>query len=121
MQITRHTDGTTTERSGEALFQGNVWGRTLAGAPESEHLNAAIVNFAPGARTRMHQHTHDQLLYIVHGIGKVGTASEEYTVGVGDMVVVPAREDHWHGAGDTGSPMAHLTITLAESQTTITD
>ncbi len=121
MQITKHTEGAMGERTGEALFQGSVWARTLAGAPESTDFTAAIVTFAAGARTRMHQHSGDQLLYIVHGVGQVGTTDATHLVGAGDMVVIPAHEDHWHGAGDTGSPMGHLTVTRGDSQTTISD
>lgn len=121
MQVTRHTEGMLQERTGESLFLGSVWGRGLVAPPASADFTAAIVTFAAGARTRLHRHTSDQLLYIVHGIGKVGTPAEEHLVGAGDTVVIPAHEDHWHGAGDTGSPMAHLTVTRAGSETTITD
>ena len=44
---------------------------------------------------------------------------ERLKVRVGDAVLIPAGEDHWHGAGDTGSPMSHLTVMQAGSQTTL--
>ena len=64
-------------------------------------------------------HTGDQLLYIVSGIGKVGDADGEHVVSAGDTVIIPANTDHWHGAGDTGSPMSHLTVQRSDSQTTV--
>ena len=39
---------------------------------------------------------------------------------MGDFALVPAGEDHWHGAGDTGSPMSHITVTAADSETEVT-
>lgn len=118
MEILRASEGETVERTGAPIFDGQVFGRTL---PASEHLNAAIVSFAAGARTKLHRHTSDQLLYIVSGIGGVGDASGEHVVSVGDTILIPANTDHWHGAGDTGSPMSHLTVQAAGSETTVLD
>ncbi|MEI6666376.1 MAG: cupin domain-containing protein [Chloroflexota bacterium] len=118
MHVVRSTDGDTTDRTGSAIFDGTVHGHALSEG-RSEQINAAIVHFSPGAKTRMHRHASDQLLYIVAGIGKVGANGEEHTVGAGDFVVIPAGEDHWHGAGDTGSPMSHLTITLPGGETIV--
>jgi quercetin dioxygenase-like cupin family protein len=111
MKVIRATEGSAVDRTGAAIFEGQVTGRTLLVEGDSSDFNAAIVQFSPGARTRLHRHASDQLLYIVAGIGQVGTAAATHTVGVGDLVIVPAGEDHWHGAGGTGHPMAHLTIT----------
>ena len=118
MKIMRASEGETSERTGAPIFEGQVHGRSL---PPSEHLNAAIVSFAAGARTKLHRHTSDQLLYIVAGIGKVGDADGEHVVSVGDTILIPANTDHWHGAGDTGSPMSHLTVQRAGSETTVVD
>lgn len=116
MKILRAAEGDNTDRTGNPIFEGQV---TLRGLPESDHFSAAVVSFAPGARTVVHRHTSDQLLYIVSGIGKVGDADGEHVVAVGDTVLIPANTDHWHGAGDTGSPMAHVTVQRSDSQTTL--
>lgn len=116
MEILRASQGTTVERTGAPIFEGQVHGRAL---PESEHLTAAIVSFAAGARTKLHHHTSDQLLYIVAGIGNVGDTDGEHLVAAGDTVLIPAGTNHWHGAGDTGSPMSHLTVQRAGSETTV--
>ena len=83
-------------------------------------MSFGIVQFAAGARTRPHRHTSDQLLYVVAGIGKVGAGGEEHVISAGDFVRIPAGEDHWHGAADTGSPMSHITIMLDDSVSTVT-
>lgn len=118
MKILRASEGETNERTGAPIFEGQVHGRSL---PESEHLQAAVVSFAAGARTKMHRHTSDQLLYIVSGIGKVGDAEGDHVVSAGDTVLIPANTDHWHGAGDTGAPMSHLTVQQKGSETTVLD
>lgn len=119
MKVIRSTEGEAVDRTGQAIFEGQVTGRTMLEVNDSADFNAAIVQFSPGARTRLHRHASDQLLYIVAGIGQVGTLAEAHRVGVGDLVIIPAGEDHWHGAGDTGHPMAHLTITRPTTEETI--
>lgn len=122
MQVIRAAEGDTTERTGAAIFTGGpVWGRALAGgsADAGGEFSASVVSFSAGARTHLHRHSSEQLLYVVQGIGKVGTRAEEQVITIGDFVVIPAHEDHWHGAGDTGSPMSHLTITRSGSETEV--
>ena len=121
MRIIRASEGETVDRSDAAIFRGGaVWGRALATADAGSEMNASVVNFAPGARTMLHRHTSDQLLYVVSGIGQVGDAIAQQIVSTGDTILIPANTDHWHGAGDTGSPMSHLTVTRAGSETTLT-
>lgn len=121
MYIQRADEGATIERSDAPIFEGGqVWGRALTGGA-SDMISASIVSFAAGARTRMHRHTSDQILYVVAGIGQVGDADGDHTIALGDTVVIPAGTDHWHGAGDTGSPMSHLTIMRTDSETTVLD
>ncbi|MCY3883047.1 MAG: cupin domain-containing protein [Chloroflexi bacterium] len=121
LHILKSDDGETIERTELSIFEGGqVWGRSLSGAA-SEEVTMSVVNFAPGARAGWHRHTADQLLYVVSGIGKVGDREGEHIVSAGDCAVVPAGEDHWHGAHDTGSPMAHLTVMKAGSETTVLD
>ena len=49
------------------------------------------------------------------------TSTSERVISVGDCAVIPAAEEHWHGAADTGSPMSHLAITQAGSVTEVVD
>lgn len=116
MRVIKASEGSSEERTGQAIFEGQVWGRGLS---SEGHLGASIVQFAAGARTRMHTHTSDQLLYVVSGIGKVGTNEGEQVIATGDVALIPAGEAHWHGAGDTGSPMSHLTVMRGDSETEV--
>jgi quercetin dioxygenase-like cupin family protein len=79
------------------------------------------VQFAAGGRTRPHRHSGDQVLYVTSGIGRVGAGAEEHAVASGDCVVIPAGEVHWHGAGDSGSPMSHIQVQPAGSETTVVE
>lgn len=117
MRVIKASEGASEERTGQPIFEGEVWARSLAGG--DGHLSASIVQFTVGARTRMHTHTSDQLLYVVAGIGKVGTADAEQVIATGDVAMIPAGEPHWHGAGDSGSPMSHLTVMRTDSQTEV--
>ncbi|MPZ99622.1 MAG: cupin domain-containing protein [Dehalococcoidia bacterium] len=120
IQVTKSDEGNSQDRSGQPIFEGGtVHGRELIPGGRSDHLSATVVQFGPGARTRPHTHTSDQLLYIVAGIGKVGDTEGEHVVSVGDSVLIPAGTEHWHGAGDTTSPMSHVTIMRSDSQTTV--
>jgi quercetin dioxygenase-like cupin family protein len=119
MQVIRSDEGETTERTGQAIFRGQVWGRNLTSSEEGAQLNSTVVHFAVGARTNLHTHSGDQFLYVISGMGKVGTTEDEHVVTTGDTILIPAGEPHWHGAADTGSPMAHLTVQHASSQTEV--
>ena len=121
LQVLKSDDGETIERTDAAIFEGGqVWGRALTGSA-STHINVQVVQFGPGGRAGWHRHTSDQVLYVVAGIGKVGDREGEHVISAGDCAVVPAGEDHWHGAHDTGSPMSHLSIMQAGSETTVLD
>ena len=122
VEVIRSSEGETTESTPAAIFEGGqVWARRLAGGDtgRGQHMSFGIVQFGAGARTRTHRHSSDQLLYVVAGIGKVGTADGEQVISAGDFVLVPAGEDHWHGAADTGSPMSHITVTAIDSVTEV--
>jgi len=96
---------------------GDVSRQTPFPADDLSSLNFGIVSFGAGARNKMHRHTSDQILIVTEGTGVVATNEEEKTVTAGDVILIPAGEDHWHGApGDT--PMAHITIQAKGSQTT---
>lgn len=122
IRVTKSDAGETVERTGEPIFEGGaVWARPLAGPGSSSDLSVTLVQFGAGARAGWHRHSSDQVLYVVAGIGKVGDRDREHIVSAGDCVVVPAGAEHWHGAHDTGSPMSHLAITPAGTETTVLD
>ena len=86
----------------EAWFTGAVWVESVVEpsvlGPEAS-LQAALVTFAPGARTAWHTHPRGQTLYVVSGVGWAQKEGEPaYAIQAGDVVVIPAGENHWHGA-----------------------
>ncbi len=117
IEVLRSNEGESVNRTGDAIFIGEVRARNLAG--DSKDISASIVQFNPGARTKMHRHESDQMLLVLSGIGKVGDAVGEHVIGTGDSATITAGHDHWHGAGDTGSPMSHLSVLRGGSQSTV--
>lgn len=94
--------------------------QTIFQPGESNNFNFGIVTFEAGSRNKFHKHSGDQILIITEGTGKVATDHQVATVTQGDVVLIPAGENHWHGAPDR-TAMAHITITVAGSQTTQTE
>ena len=88
---------------------GEVEARFLIGPDTAKELGFGIIKFAPGARTKFHTHTSEQVLYCIEGKGIVATEDEEVVVTAGTVVLFPAGENHWHGATKDSS-FAHVTI-----------
>ena len=97
-----------------------VWRQSILQPDDSNNFNFAIVSFDAGSRNKFHKHSGDQILIITEGTGKVATDTEVVEVSQGDVVVIPAGENHWHGAPDHSS-MAHITVTVKGSQTEQTE
>jgi quercetin dioxygenase-like cupin family protein len=84
---------------------------------DSKDLRLGIVNFGKGVRNKFHTHDGDQVLIITAGKGIVATEREEKLVTVGEIVLFPAGEKHWHGA-TKDSEFSHITITKLGAKTT---
>ena len=108
------------EMTGGLMTGTQVYRQSILQTGESSNFNFAIVKFSAGSRNKFHKHSGDQILVITEGTGKVATDNETLTVTEGDVVLIPARENHWHGAPDS-TAMAHITITVAGSQTEQTE
>jgi quercetin dioxygenase-like cupin family protein len=122
VHILKSDEGESIERTGEPIFGGGqVFARRLLPEGQSRDFDATLVQFGPGARTRLHRHTSDQVLYVVSGIGKVGDPSGERVVSAGDTALIPHDTDHWHGAADTTSPMSHISFLSRDNQTTLSE
>lgn len=95
-------------------FTGPTGLRDLFPVDELYPLSVLFARFEAGSRNAWHWHEGGQLLYVTEGEGYVQTRGEPPRgIRAGDVVVCPAREEHWHGAGPD-SPMAHLAVTLGE-------
>lgn len=82
----------------------------------AEETAVAIVTFPPGARTKMHVHNHEQILYILGGKGIVANEQEEHIATPGTILLIPAGEKHWHGATEE-SGFSHLYIFNSKTET----
>jgi quercetin dioxygenase-like cupin family protein len=99
------------------LFTGAPVYRQAPFSPEeTSSFTFGIVSFGAGSRNKFHQHTSDQILIITEGTGTVATDDEERTVTAGDVVLIPAGENHWHGAPGS-TPMSHISIQAKGSTT----
>ncbi len=97
-----------------------VYRQGILQGDDSNNFNFGIVSFDAGSRNKFHKHSGDQILIITEGTGKVATDNEVVIVSEGDVILIPAGENHWHGAPDDTS-MAHITVTVKGSQTEQTE
>jgi quercetin dioxygenase-like cupin family protein len=93
--------------AGNQYFVGEVKVQEIV--PSSEGLDIILVRFSPGARTYLHSHSVPQVLHCVEGRGILATKGEQNLVEPGDIVHVPAGEEHWHGA-TADSHFVHLSV-----------
>ncbi len=91
-------------------FTGPVEMRRVVDLQNREGMSVSLVRFEDGARTNWHIHPGEQILLLVEGQGRVGTATEEFAVSPGDVVYCAPNERHWHGA-QPGQQMAHFSVT----------
>ncbi len=98
------------KESTSAIFRGKVHTQRLIDEKVAKELQINIVNFSPGARTVLHTHTTEQVLYVIGGKGILATENEEHMVTPGAIICVPPGELHWHGATKDTS-FSHISIT----------
>jgi quercetin dioxygenase-like cupin family protein len=91
-------------------FTGTVRIDSLFQANDPARAVGASVTFEPPARTAWHTHPLGQILIVTAGRGLVqcwdGPVEE---IRPGDVVRIPPREKHWHGATAT-TAMTHIAI-----------
>ena len=83
----------------------------------AEEIKAAIATFPAGARTKMHIHDHEQVLYILSGKGIVANEQEKHIAMPGMIFLISAGEKHWHGATQESS-FSHLYVYNVKTETT---
>ncbi len=98
------------DASTEPIFIGQVHTQALLEEEfKSNKLQIVNVKFTKGARNKFHTHTEKQILFIIEGKGVIADRQKEYALAPGMAVVIPAGEEHWHGAVK-GSNFAHLSM-----------
>ena len=85
--------------------------------PDSKEYNVNVVNFGMGVRNKFHAHDSEQILIVTSGKGMIVTETEKKVITVGDIVIIPAGEKHWHGATED-SEFSHIFVSRLESQLT---
>lgn len=103
-------------------FDGKVEIKKMVTDATSKEVEAYLVTFSNGARTKLHYHETDQILIATAGKGTVaiqsrvemqdGTAKigmEEHPLEEGGFVCVPAHVWHWHGA-QKGQDFSHIQV-----------
>jgi quercetin dioxygenase-like cupin family protein len=85
--------------------------------PESKEYNVNVVNFGKGVRNKFHAHDSEQILVVTFGKGIIATETEEKVITVGDVVIIPAGEKHWHGA-TRDSKFSHIYVSRLGSKLT---
>ena len=88
---------------------GNVNRQVLIDEKIAQQLKVMMISFSPGARTKFHTHTFEQVLYVTEGKGVVATEKEEHVVTPGVIAYIPVGERHWHGATEDTS-FSHISI-----------
>ncbi len=108
MKVVRTGDIEAREETTNRIFKGKVSIQRIIGEVE-EDFRVIMVNFSPGAVNVFHTHTFDQVLYVTEGTGIVATEKEEVTVTPGTIILIPAGENHWHGA-TKDSAFSHIAV-----------
>ena len=104
--------GVPTEERGPT-FTGREWADPVLGAGDGVMVNNVF--FEPGARTHWHTHDVAQVLSVVAGEGRVQSRDGSgTTIGAGDVVHIPAGEEHWHGAAPA-SYLLHLAVSVGQT------
>ena len=91
-------------------FTGAVQVDQVFPAKGRSRVSGGVVTFQPGARSAWHTHPLGQILIVTEGVGRVqawGGPIQE--IRAGDVVRIPPRVKHWHGASPT-TAMTHMAI-----------
>lgn len=101
-----------------ANFTGAAWLNMLSVRPGYD-CNVYNVTFAPGTRNDWHLHAVGQILLCTEGEGWYQEKGEPARrLRPGDVVNIPARTMHWHGA-TAKSRFTHVGITPKASENTV--
>ena len=97
-----------------ARFTGPASGHVLLVNEEPNRVAVSMVHFEPGSRNHWHAHSGGQLLHVVKGSGYVqARGGPLQAIAEGDSISAAPGEQHWHGAGRSGS-MAHVAVTIGQ-------
>jgi len=79
----------------------------------TEEIRVRLVRFEPGARTRPHRHSRDQLLCFLDDPGIVALAGgTDQRIEAGEYVLLPGGVVHMHGA-TFDAPTSHISMMVS--------
>lgn len=106
----RRCGSRSSQKGPEEYFTGTVRIDPFFDASNPPGVSGGSVTFEPGGRTAWHTHPLGQTLIVTSGLGRVqrwdGPLEE---IRPGDVVWIPPKEKHWHGASPTVA-MTHIAI-----------
>lgn len=114
----------------QAWFTGLVGMTDISSTIKSKRHNIYHVNFKNGARTKLHIHNGDQILYVTSGRGslevfsKSGQANKQFAIKktqkislvTGDIVFIPRGVLHTHGSTDRRKTFSHIAFNILSSK-----
>jgi quercetin dioxygenase-like cupin family protein len=113
MRRLRGPDEDEANRGPASEFTGVAWMDRLQEDPVTVRIG--YVTFEARGRTNWHWHAGDQYLVVVSGRGAaVSRAGDVISLEPGVVVLVPAEEEHWHGATPDIS-LAHVALTAGKT------
>ena len=96
----------------EANFVLPALTQQMLGKDDGLRIRTYRVTFGEGGRTYWHSHDNIQVLFGLSGQCVVQSrVGEKINLNPGDMVIIEAGEEHWHGASP-GTDGEHLAINL---------
>ncbi len=101
-------------------FTGPVNLNVLMQPTETMQYSIGDVKFEPGSRTLWHTHPVEQVLLVTDGNGYYQERDKPAVkLTKGDVFVIPADVEHWHGAAPD-SPFTHIAITNYKEGSNVT-
>ncbi|MEP7104794.1 MAG: cupin domain-containing protein [Chloroflexota bacterium] len=111
-RLTRNEVAGTAGAAPNPNFTGPVAMATVHESQPAVPVRVLVVAFPDGARTHWHTHAGGQVLHVIEGRGRTQSRGGPVVeLAAGDVVSVPAGEEHWHGAAE-GASMSHLAVSL---------
>jgi 4-carboxymuconolactone decarboxylase len=99
------------EKASPDYFTGTAWLKILVPKDETGTYAVANVVFEPGCRNNWHTHLRGQILLVIEGNGLYQEKGKRARpLHKGDVVVIPSKIEHWHGATKDSS-FTHIVIT----------
>jgi 4-carboxymuconolactone decarboxylase len=99
------------EKTPADYFTGTAWLKVLVPKDETGSYTIGDVRFEPGCRNNWHTHPAGQILLITDGKGFYQERGKPARpLAKGDVVVIPAKVEHWHGATKE-SNFTHIAVT----------